>query len=171
MRKILKFKNNKNQKGFTLIELVLYMGLFSIFLLVTLELFSSIFDIQVESQATSSVNTDGRYMVQKFTYDVGRASSILTPASLGTASASLTLIIDGENINYYLDSGNLMLENETAGTVDQINTSESSVSDLSFLTLDGGGKDAVQVTFTLTAEAKRKGVDEVRIFKTSAGLR
>ena len=172
MRQFLRFhKKVDNQKGFTLIEFILYIGLFSIFLVLTLELFSSIFEIQIESESTSSVNTDGKYMIQRFSYDVNRATQILTPSENGTNSTVLSMVIDGEVVDYYLDSGNLILENETAVTSDQLNSSESSVSDVSFIKLDGGGKDTVQITFTLTSEIKRKGIDETRIFKTSAGLR
>jgi prepilin-type N-terminal cleavage/methylation domain-containing protein len=46
----------KAKRGFTLIELLIYMGIFSILLAVTLQMYGSVFDLQLESQATSSVN-------------------------------------------------------------------------------------------------------------------
>jgi type II secretory pathway pseudopilin PulG len=167
----LKNKELRVSGGFTLVELLLYLGIFTIFLTVTLQMFSSIFEIQVESEAVSSVNSDGRYIVQRFSYDINRASEILTPSEFGTTSATLILVIDGQNYIYSLDSGNLILENQSLTTFDQLNSTESAVLDLSFIKLDGGGKDAVQMTFSLTSEIKRKGVDEIKTFKTSAGLR
>ena len=173
MRFIWRFKTkyNRSRRGFTLIELLLYMGIFSIFLIVTLEMFSSIFDIQLESEATSSVSTDGRFILQRFTYDVNRATNISEPILYGTTNATLILEVDGQNLIYSLDSGNLILENETIGTLDQLNTSESSVSNLSFIKLNGGDFDTVQINFTLTSETRRKGGQEVKEFQTSAGLR
>ena len=161
----------KNNKGFTLVEFILYIGIFSIFLLITLEMFSSIFGIQLESEATSTVSSDGKFIIQRFTHDVNNASSISVPALYGTSSASLTLVVNGQNYNYSLDSGNLILENESTGTSDQLNSTESSVSELSFIKLDGGGQDTVQISFTLTSVVKRTGGEEVREFQTSAGIR
>jgi prepilin-type N-terminal cleavage/methylation domain-containing protein len=173
MKKIF-FKKNKSlgkNNGFTLIELLLYLGIFSIFLLITLQMFSSIFNIQLESEATSSAGTDGKYIVQRFTYDVTRASSISDPTVDGTPSSSLSLLVDGQNLIYRLNSGNLILENETTGTIDQLNSIESTVSNLSFLKLDGGDKDTIQISFTLTSVVKRIGGKEVRDFQTSVGIR
>lgn len=164
-------KKRRKDLGFTIVEFLLYIGIFSIFLVVTLEMFSSIFDIQLESEATSSVSSDGKYIIQRFTYDVNRASSISVPAAYGSSDTSLTLVINGQNYIYSLNSGHLTLENETMGTIDQLNSSESSLSNLSFVKLDGGGKDTVQISFTLTSDAKRRGGQEVRSFQTSAGLR
>ena len=166
MKKIT-FKN----KGFTLVEFLLYMGIFSIFLLITLQMFSAIFGIQLESEATSSAGTDGKYIVQRFTYDVNRASSISNPSVDGTPSDSLTLVVNGQNLIYSLISGNLILENETTGTIDQLNSSETSVSNLSFMKLDGSGKDVVQMSFTLTSVTTQRSGKEVVDYKTSAGMR
>lgn len=168
------FKNilKKNNKGFTLIEFLLYIGLLSIFLVVSLQLFSSIFEIQLESEATSSVDTDGKYIIQRITHDINRASSISVPATLGSSETSLTIVVNGENLIYDLSGGDLILENQTAGTQDQLNSSESTVTDLTFLRLDGGAKDTIQMTFTLTSIVVRSGVgNEVRVYQTSAGLR
>jgi len=173
MKKISFRKNNsmEKNKGFTLVELLLYMGIFSIFLLITLQMFSSIFEIQLESEATSSAGTDGKFIVQRFTYDVTRASSISDPTIDGASTNSLTLVVNGQNLIYRLNSGDLILENETTGTVDQLNSSESTVSNLSFIKLDGGDKDTVQISFTLTSVVKRIGGEEVRDFQTTVGIR
>ena len=168
----MRLKLFKEKKGFTLIELILYLGLFSIFLTIVLQLFSSIFDIQIESEATSSVGTDGKYIIQRFTHDVNSASSISIPASYGVSENSLTMVIDGETIIYSLNGDNLQLANQTLGTADQLNSSETSVSSLTFLRLDGGGEDSVRVSFTLTSDATRRGVgSEVESFQTTAGTR
>lgn len=168
----IKNNNKHNNLGYTLIEFIIYIALFSILLLVTLEMFASIFDIQVESQATSAVSEDGKYITQRFTYDMNSATGISTPNFYGTASATLTLVINGENIVYSLDSGNLIRENETIGTSDQLNSFGSNVSDLFFRRLDGAGADNVQINYTLTSNVIRKGVGaEVKTIQTTAGLR
>jgi len=161
----------RNRKGFTVIEILLYLGLFSILLTITLQMFTAIFDVQLESQATSAIAADGNYILNRFSYDVNRANSITTPAVLGVASSSLVLVINGSTYTYSLSNGNLILQNNTAGTIDRLNSIGTTVSDLSFIRLDGGGKDTVQISYTLTSEITRRGGKEVNEYKTSAGLR
>jgi prepilin-type N-terminal cleavage/methylation domain-containing protein len=74
------------KKGFTLVEMLIYMGLLTIFLAVIGNIFFSIIDLQLESQATSSVSESGRYLLSRISYDVRRAQSITTPASPGLSS-------------------------------------------------------------------------------------
>jgi prepilin-type N-terminal cleavage/methylation domain-containing protein len=163
----------KKRKGFTLIELLLYMGIFSILLTVSLQMFGSVFELQLESQATSSVDVDGKFILNKFGYDITRAESITIPASVGESSQSMTIIINGQSFIYDLSGGNLNLTNSALGTTDQLNSNESIVSDLSFLRLEGssGGKDLIQISFTLTSETTQRLGKEVREFKTTGGLR
>lgn len=163
----------KNRKGFTLIELLLYMGIFSILLTVSLQMFGSVFELQLESQATSSVDVDGKFILSRFGYDIARADSITTPVSVGQSSSSMTIVTSGQSITYSLSDGNLNLTNSTLGTTDQLNSNESVVSDLSFLRLEGssGGKDLIQISFTLTSETTQRSGKEVRAFGTTGGLR
>lgn len=175
MNKNIVTKNRKLEtnrlSGFTLIELLLYMGLFSILLTVFIQLFGTVFEAQLESEATSSVASDAKFIMGRFTYDMNRAESISAPASLASPSSSLTIIADSEELTYSLDDGNLMLENVTTGTLDQLNSNEASISAISFLRLDGGDKDVIQMSFTVVSGATRTTGKEIRAYKTSAGLR
>src|SRR5260221_10945575 len=84
------------QRGFTLMELLLYMGIFSVLLVVLMQLFTSILSLHAESQATSSVDQDGNFALMRLAYDIHRSSSIVTPA-LGASSRTLTLKINTFN--------------------------------------------------------------------------
>lgn len=167
------FKKINSQKGFTIIELLLYMGIFTILLTVTLQMFGSIFDIQLESQATSSVEVDGKFILSRFSYDLSRAQSISVPLSPGNSDPTLSIIISGQTFTYSLNSGNLLLQNGGTGTIDQLNSVETSVSDVSFLRLVGGsgGKDVIQMSFTLTSQVAQRSGKEVTTFQTTAGVR
>src|SRR3990167_2127751 len=83
--------------GFTLIELVVYFGIFSILLLIFTNIFTSSIAAQLESESLSSVEQDSRYLLLKFSKDVTKASSIVIPAAPGDNSSSLSLVIDGQN--------------------------------------------------------------------------
>ncbi len=167
----MKFFNDK--KGFTLVELLLYMGIFSILLTVTLQMFGSVFEFQLESEANSSVDVDGKFIINRFSYDISRASSISLPVALGASGSALTIVVDSQNLTYSLSDGDINLNNASTGTTDQLNSNETTVSNLSFTRLEGvtGGKDLIQMSFTLTSEVTQRKGKEVREFLTTGGLR
>ena len=52
-------KKLKRREGMTVIELLLYIGIFSILVVTLFELLSSILDVQLESQGSSGIDQDG----------------------------------------------------------------------------------------------------------------
>ena len=83
------------KKAFTLIELLIFMGILAALLGILSQILASALAVQVESQTASSVHSDGRYLLSRLTYDVRRASNITSPASAGLTSPTLTLTISG----------------------------------------------------------------------------
>src|SRR5476651_71820 len=103
-----------SRKGFTLIELVLYIGILTILLTLMSSIFTSILDVQLESTATSSVNQDGRYLLSKLLYDVKSSSAIVVPSNPGTVSGTMQLTINSINYTYSASSsGNLQVVNSS----------------------------------------------------------
>src|SRR5215469_6141095 len=99
-------------KGYSLIELVLYIGILSILLAVLTSIFSSVVDVQLESNATSSVDQDGRFLLSKLLYDVKSSSSIVTPATPGVQSSTMQVTINSINYTYSAsNSGNFEVVN------------------------------------------------------------
>lgn len=162
----------KNKKGFTLVELLLYLGIFSIILTVTLQMFGSVFELQLESQAVSSVDVDGKFIVNRFNYDIARASSISLPVALGASGSALTIVVNSQSLTYSLSDGNINLNNASTGTTDQLNSTETKGSSLSFTRVEGSaGKDLIQMSFILNSEVTQRRGKEIRDFKTTGGLR
>ena len=95
------------QKGFTLVELLVYMGLLSILLLILTQIFTTVLDMQLESESTSSVERDSRFIISILAYDIHRSTAITTPTSAGSTTNSLVLTIDGNTHTYALDGTNL----------------------------------------------------------------
>ena len=102
------------KKGFTLVEILLYMALLSIFLLTLVDILVSILDVQLESQATSAVDIDSRFVSNRLGYDVLRADSVILPANLGDVSDSLTVSVGASQYTYSLSGGNLVLDDPIA---------------------------------------------------------
>lgn len=167
----LEIRNSKTKfsKGFTLVELLLYMGIFTILLTVITTIFTQSIDTQLESQATSSVEQDGRYILAKLIYDINRASSITSP-TLGNSASSLQIVVNGVTQTYQLSSGNLTIT-DSNGT-NNLNGFDTSISNLSFRQLGNvGGKNSIRINFTASSITERNTGPEVRDYETTAGIR
>src|SRR5258708_14824797 len=70
-----------HERGFTLVEMLIYMGIFSLMLIALTQIFTSIIDVQLESQSNGSVSQDGQYILSRLSYDISRAQDIATPSA------------------------------------------------------------------------------------------
>jgi len=148
----------------------MYMGILSILIVVMVDVFAASLDVQLESQATSAVTQDGRFLLARLTYDVQNAQSVLVPAAVGSQSASLQMTMNAINYTYALNNGTMQLT--TNNGTDNLNGFDTTVSNLTFKRLGNGlGKDTVQVVFTLTSNVVRNTGAETKNFQTTVGLR
>jgi hypothetical protein len=160
----------KQNRGFTIVEMIIYCTILVSFLYVMTNMFVSILDMQLESETTSSVIQDSRYLFSRFTYDIGRATAITIPANLGEQSNTLGLTINGVLYTYALQGENLFLTS-TAGT-GQLNSEGTTISGLSFRRYGNvTGKPSVRIVFTLESTTHRTGGPEIRSFETTLGVR
>jgi type II secretory pathway pseudopilin PulG len=160
----------QSRRGFTIVELIIYMGILSLFLLVMTDTFSSIVDVRRDSEAVTVVEQDGNYLLAKLFYDISHASSIISPASLGSSSSALQLVINGVTNTYSISGGNLQVVNNNGTNV--LNSVNSSISNLSFLRVGNtDGKNTIQLSFTVTSNITRASGPEVQTYQTSVGLR
>ena len=87
------------KKSFTIIELLLYMGILSIILFIFIDLFISMSRLRTETQAISNVQQDTSYLLNKFIYDIHQASTISIPATPLAQSNTLNLNLFSFNIS------------------------------------------------------------------------
>jgi len=160
-----------SQKGFTLIELILYMGILVLLITVLSSILSAIVDVQLNSNSTSSVDQDGNYLLAKLTHDVASSSAILIPANPGNQTSTLQLTINSINYTYSLNSSNnLQVVNNSTNETDVLNSYNTSVSGLTFTRIGSGGSgDTVQVTYTVTSRIKERAGYESKGFTTTLG--
>jgi prepilin-type N-terminal cleavage/methylation domain-containing protein len=155
----------RNQKGFTMIELILYMGLFSILLLVLLQIFSSILSVHLESQATSSVDQEANFILSRLTYDVHRAKTIDTPSI-----STLHLTGTGMDETYAI-SGNSLQLTDVSGP-EKLNSSDVTPSITYTILGDTGKQQSVQIKLTMTSNIKRTGgLIETQTYTTTVQTR
>lgn len=158
------------KRGFTIVELLIYIGLLSILLVVLTEIFLSILDLQSEGRAVSSVAQDGRFLIARLNYDLRRSSSITEPATLGETSTNAIVTIDGNPYTFAENGGNLVLT--TDGSSENLNSEGSRVTNLTFTRLGNvGGKNSLQIKFKLkSAQILHQG-SEMRNYETTVSLR
>lgn len=163
--------NFSSRKGFTLLEMIMVMGLLSILTGVMTGIFGSVIDASLDSNATAGVDQDGRFIVARLVYDMQRASQIVAPAApSSTVSQTLTIRIDSVDYTYSLDgAGNLQLtDNLSSNTLNSVNTR---VNNLTFQRIGiGNTTDTVQVKFDIVSRIQERTGPETRNFQTTIGL-
>jgi type II secretory pathway pseudopilin PulG len=164
-------KNKKIQKGVTIVELIVYIGLLSIFMLVLVDVFVTILNAKLESESTSSLNQDARYIYSRLAYDVGNADSMTLPLNLGNTEGSLQVKTGNVTDTYSLDgSGNLNLYNGT--TTMKLNGDDTTLTNLSFTRLGSPDeKPTVKVSFTIKSLVNLQSGEQSRTIDTTFGLR
>ena len=160
----------KLKKGFTLVELLVAMSLFSLFIFLMTDIFSSTLRLRVESESTSYLDQDAQFIIARLMYDIPRASTVSIPTSLGSTATSLQLSINAINYSYSISNGNLVL-NTDVGT-DQLNSSSTTVTSITFQRFGkGSGKDTVQIKFTLQSKFLQSSGYETKSYQTTVGMR
>lgn len=158
------------KKGFTLIELSIYMGITLVIILVLTELLAAIFSTQLTTQSTAGVSQDGRHIYTRLTYDINRAENVVVPAALGEQSSSLTLTADGITYTYALSGGNLNITDPSGTNI--LNGPDTSISNLTFKRIGNpSGKHTFQIKYVITSRVVDKGEAESKSFQTTAGMR
>lgn len=150
--------------------MLLYMGLLAILLLLFTNIFTGILDTQLASQSTGSVAQDGRFIYSRFIYDINHATSVSTPANLGSSSATLSFQANGVNYQYAIVGNNLILSDATSSA--QLNEYDTKVSGLQFTRIGNvNGKPTFQIVFTVGTTTNLHGQGDSKSFQTTAGLR
>lgn len=169
-RKLSVFSLQKVVTGFTVVELILYMGLLAVFLTVLTQIFTASLDTQLEAQTESSVQQDGRFILSRLQYDIERATSISDPPTAGSTSARLQMVVDGATSTYQVNGQNMQLTD--AGGIYQVNSINTVVSNLQFQRRSvAGGKPVITVSFIVTSVARRSSGPESQSFQTTISTR
>ena len=83
-------ENINNKKGFTLVELILYVAIGSIVLLVITSFFQTNLSSRAKIKAISEVDQQGTQIMQTIVQTILNAEDINSP-SIGTSASSLSL--------------------------------------------------------------------------------
>jgi type II secretory pathway pseudopilin PulG len=154
------------RQGFTIVELLIYMGLLTILMTILTRLFTATVDVQLSSEATGVVEEDSRYIYSRLAYDLTRADSIVTPAIPGESSNSLTILIGPVVTTYSVNDTNFMLTNDRGSSA--LNSYGTGVSHVTFTQLgQDAGKKSIQVKYTLTSTIQSSSGRDTRTMETT----
>jgi len=157
------------KQGFTIVELLLYIGLFSILIYVIMNIFATSLDLKSRSESVSMVHQDGRFILQKFMTDINNANSIIIP-NLGSSGSTLQIVLYGVLRTYQLNNNTIELIDNT--DTYQLSSFGTDVTNLSFTRIGSiNGKNTIKISFTLQGKANFNPGQETENFQTTIGIR
>ena len=139
-----------NDKGFTLIELILYVALVTIILSALVPFAWNMVQTGVKSAVQQEVNANSRYISERIKYEIRNATGInsvaATTISLSTSNAGTNpTIID-------LTGGNIRIKQGGGATVN-LNSTNTVINSLTFTNYTSSDNKTKHIQFTMTVAA------------------
>lgn len=166
---------NRSQKGFTLVEIVLYIAGTVILLFVIVELYAIILQTRVKSELVSEVEQQGALVMGRLEQSIAEAQAISAP-SAGTIASTLSLDVvsaAADPTKYDLADGSVRI-NEGGQPPVFLTNDLVTASGLSFHNLSRTGTEGnIRAWFTLSAKgtSSRSELRYSRTFYVSASVR
>ncbi|MBI2450864.1 MAG: prepilin-type N-terminal cleavage/methylation domain-containing protein [Parcubacteria group bacterium] len=158
------------QNGFTLVELIVYLGLLTSIIVIVIEILIFGSEFNLKSGAKQAVDEESRFITQRLSTDIRRAASITTPASLNSAASNLVLVINGFSYIYQI-TGN-QLEVVSSSETMPLSSSDVKISSINFKRLgNSGGQPTIQISLDTESIAAAFPEKVSLSLKTTAGLR
>lgn len=165
----------KNNSGFTLVELLLYVAISSIVLLVASLFMATLLESQVKNQTIAEVNQQGIQVMQNITQTVRNSNVISTPATgASNTSLSINTSLSSTTPTIFDLSGGVIRVKEGVNTVIPLTNNKVIASNLTFFNLSRTGTPGVvKVSFTLSAvnNSNRNEYSFTETFTDSASLK
>ena len=165
----------KEFKGFTLIEVLLYLAMLAVFVVVISPFWQGLLDITEKGKAMNTVNTEGQFIMTKVLQRIRESDSITSPIA-GNSSSTLNLTYTNVNLNptiFDLSSGSLMLS-EGPNPFSSLNSPDVIISEVVFSNnsgLDSKGLVRVQFNVSFKNPDGRSNLNYSQTFYGSASIR
>lgn len=160
------------RQAFTIIEMLIYMGIISVFIIILFNVLFSVLDLQAISGSSASVDQAGQYVLTRLSYDIRRSVDITSPGTIGQTATALTLNIGGTSYLYnLLTPGVLTLT--YSGKTYPLTPFDVVLSNLSFTRLGNtSGRNSLKFNFTLTSVTSTANQKvQTRDYQTTVDLR
>jgi len=145
---------DKHQRGFTLIETIIYIALFSVLIGGGLVTVYELIDGSGKLSAKNTVQEEGNFVLRKLNWALTGVSGITSPSSGTPLSNTLSVNkYDGNRINVELNGTKIEIEESDNGnTFTPITTDNIKVSSLEFEYLPSQGEAPVGVKATIVID-------------------
>jgi len=145
-----KYSVLRSQKGFTLLELVIFTAIFSMTIIAFISVLVSITRTQVRQTAVTEVNQQSQFLLQAVQFYVERSSFINIAADVATTSVNLVMTADAETPTLIFASGTQIFSKVGSDPAQVLTSNRVSVTDFSMTKHSNpGGKDTLSVSFTI----------------------
>jgi len=165
----------KANKGFTLIELIIYIGLVSIMLLGIASFAKIILQARTRNQVIAEVEQQGVQIAQMLTYTVRNAENIIQPTAPNTDNnLILDMLYAPEDPTTFSLDGVIINIKQGAGNKINLNNSRVEIQDLTFQNLSRPDTPGIiKFSFTLNHknQSGRPEYNYSKTFYSSASLR
>lgn len=162
--------HHQGQAGFSLVELLLYMGLLSIFLVVISTFFVSILDVQSRAISTSSLEENSKYISSRLKYELRTADTATNSATLGVTTSSFSVVKN--NVDYTFSLSGTTLERASSSATVALHDDDIQVSDFSVRRIGNEGvNDTFQISYTLRSLMQVGGDADQKSYQVTVGLR
>jgi type II secretory pathway pseudopilin PulG len=153
MEKIISKKKNIKKEAFTLIETLLYVGIFSAVVFMMISIYGVIMDSRVKERTLAEVTSEGARIMQIITQTARNGTLINTPTT-GNSGVILSLNVFDPTNNatlFYLNGDNIFIKEGAAPEI-VLNSNRTKVSNLMFTNLSRvGTKGTVKIEFTVSS--------------------
>ena len=163
-------QHQKKQRGFTLVELLVYFGLFSILLVVINSLFITSLEQQTQDLARSALQQESEYILSRLKYDIYNADAVTLPADVGDQSQSLVLVKNGSSSAYALAGERLTIT--SGGETWFLTSSRVDVSNLQFQNQSGSDlSQTIGITVVINSDQEDDRASSTRTISTTVTRR
>lgn len=170
------YKLQTTSEGFTLVELVLWLGLVVIILASIATFVSNALEARVKNQTIAEVNSQARQIIQLIGQTVRNAEGIVAP-SIGSSSSSLTLNMVDPILDptvFDLNNGVIRIAEGVGATPVELTNSRITVTNLTFTNLSRAltpGTVRIEFTIVHNNPGTRQEFEYTEDFTTSATVR
>src|SRR3990167_568525 len=170
--------NMKNQRGFTFIELILYVAIVTIILSAIVPFAWSAIETGVKSAVQQEVNANARYISERIKYEIRNSTDINLPV-VGSSGTTLSIVasIPATNptiIDRDLPTGNITIK-QGAGSTVNLNSANTVISSLTFTSYTSGDNKTKHIRFNMTVlasfAATRQEYQDSVVIESSAEVR
>jgi len=167
-------KNKKNNHGFTLVELLLYIGIASVLLVVISLFLSTILEARLKQQSMMEIESQGTQIMEQITQAIRNAEGINSPNPGGSSSTLSLAMSNGNNPTLFALSSETLNITEGATSPIPLSNDRITVSDFNVTNTSRADTPGIlKIEFSLTHKnpSGRNEYTYSKTFETSSSLR